>query len=447
VQAVVRICNRHLIPVWTISTGKNLGYGSAAPAQRGQVILDLKLMNRMIEVDPVMCTALVEPGVTYQQLKDYLVENEIPLWLSCPAPSAIAGPVGNTLDRGVGYTPYGEHFMMQCGMEVVLADGDILRTGMGGVENSNSWQVFKWGYGPYLDGIFTQSNYGICTKMGFWLMPQPPVYKPFAIRYEDDDDIHDIVETLRPLRIANIISNAMVFANVIWEAAATIPRSKYYDGTGVTPDSVLEQIKANEGVGAWNVYAALYGTQEQVDVNFAIIRGALEASGKARLITEEEAGNTEPFAYRAKLMRGDMTLQEFGLYRWRGGGGSMWFAPVAVAKGSETITQMNLAKEILNKYGFDYVAEFVVGMRDMHHIIDLLFNRNDPAEMEAANTCFAELLSEFGKRGYAVYRVNTAFMEEAADLYGPVKRKVDQAIKRALDPNGILAPGKSGITI
>ncbi len=447
VQAVVRICNQYRIPVWTISTGKNLGYGSAAPAQRGQVILDLKLMNRIIEVDPVLCTALVEPGVTYQQLKDYLVENDIPLWLSCPAPSAIAGPVGNTLDRGVGYTPYGEHFMMQCGMEVVLADGDVLRTGMGGVENSNTWQVFKWGYGPYLDGIFTQSNYGIVTKMGFWLMPQPPVYKPFAIRYEDDDDIHDIVETLRPLRIANVIPNAMVFANVMWEAAATIPRSKYYDGTGVTPDSVLEQIKANEGIGAWNVYAALYGTQEQVDVNFAILRQALEASGKGRLITEEEAGNTEPFAYRAKLMRGDMTLQEFGLYRWRGGGGSMWFAPVSVAKGSETITQVNLAKEILNRHGFDYVAEFVVGMRDLHHIIDVLFNRNDPAEMAAAHTCFAELLSEFGKRGYAVYRVNTAFMDEAADLYGPVKRRVDQALKRALDPNGILAPGKSGITI
>lgn len=63
--------------------------------------------------------------------------------------------------------------MMQCGMEVVMANGDVLRTGMGGVKGENSWQVFKWGYGPTLDGMFTQSNYGICTKMGFWLMPKP----------------------------------------------------------------------------------------------------------------------------------------------------------------------------------------------------------------------------------------------------------------------------------
>src|SRR5690606_9557886 len=142
------------------------------------VVLDLKRMNRILEVDPELCFALVEPGVTYQQLHDYIRERNYPLWLSVPAPSAIAGPTGNTLDRGVGYTPYGEHFLFACGMEVVLANGDVLRTGMGSLPKSNTWQVFKWGYGPYLDGIFTQSNYGIVTKFGFWLQPAPPAYKP-----------------------------------------------------------------------------------------------------------------------------------------------------------------------------------------------------------------------------------------------------------------------------
>ena len=121
VQGVVKICNEHKIPVWTISTGRNFGYGSAAPGQRGQVILDLKKMNKILHVDPELCTALVEPGVTYQQLYDYIQEHQLPLMLSFSAPSAIAGPLGNTMDRGVGYTPYGEHFLMQCGMEVVLA--------------------------------------------------------------------------------------------------------------------------------------------------------------------------------------------------------------------------------------------------------------------------------------------------------------------------------------
>jgi 4-cresol dehydrogenase (hydroxylating) len=219
VQHVVRVCNRYRIPVYTISTGRNFGYGSAAPVQRGQIVLDLKKMNRILKVDPEMCHALVEPGVTYQQLYDHIRENDLPLMLSFPAPSAIAGPVGNTLDRGVGYTPYGEHFMMQCGMEVVLADGEIYRTGMGGVQGSNTWQIFKWGYGPTLDGMFTQSNYGI-TKMGFWLMPRPPVFKPFEVIFDDEEDIVEIVEILRPLRISGTIPNSVVIATCCGKPAA-----------------------------------------------------------------------------------------------------------------------------------------------------------------------------------------------------------------------------------
>ena len=64
----------------------------------------------------------------------------------------------------------------------------------------------------------------------------------------------------------------------------------------------------------------------------------------------------------------------------------MWFAPVAAARPSECDKQMKLATDILNKYGFDYVAEFIVGWRDMHHIIDLLYDRTQAEEMERAHS-------------------------------------------------------------
>jgi 4-cresol dehydrogenase (hydroxylating) len=448
VQGVVRVCNQHRVPIWTISTGRNFGYGSAAPGQRGQAILDLKRMNRILEVDREMCTALVEPGVTYQQLYDYLEENDIPLMLSMPAPSAIAGPLGNTMDRGVGYTPYGEHFLMQCGMELVLANGEILRTGMGSVPGDKAWQVFKWGYGPTLDGLFTQANYGICTKMGFWLMPRPPAYKPFSIVFDEESDIAGIVELLRPLRISQVIPNSLVIANVLWEAgSANVRRADFTTEPGATPDAVLRRIQKEKNLGAWNVYAALYGTAGQVEVNWRIVQAAVRAHGRGRLVTEEEAGGTEPFAYRAKLMQGIPNLQEFGLYNWRGGGGSMWFAPVSQARGSECDKQKTLARTILNRHGLDYVGEFIVGWRDMHHVIDVLYDKVNPEETARARACFNELLDAFEKEGYAVYRVNTEFMDRVARVYGPVKRRVEHALKRALDPNNILAPGKSGIDL
>jgi len=445
IQKIVAVCNKHKVPIWTISTGKNLGYGSAAPGERGQVVLDLKRMNKIVEVNAELGYALVEPGVTYQQLYDYLQEKKIPLWMSVPAPSSICGPLGNTVDRGVGYTPYGEHFLFSCGMEVVLATGEVLRTGMGGVEKSNTWQVFKWGYGPYLDGIFTQSNFGIVTKLGIWLMPAPPAYKPFCIRFPDETDIVDIVETIRPLRISMIIPNAIVIASTIWEAAVTVKRSEYYQGKGQIPDQILREVAKKNNLGAWNVYAALYGSPEQIEVNWQIINAFFKKHPKCRITTEKEEAGNPVFEYRADLMRGKPNLTEFGLYNWRGGGGSMWFSPVSQAMGSETLKQMEMAKRILGKHGLDYVGEFIVGWRDMHHIIDVLFDKTNPEEVKAANTCFGELLDAFSKAGYGTYRTNTHFMDKVADTYGPVQHKVFQKLKKALDPNGILAPGKSGI--
>lgn len=445
VSRCVAVCNKYKVPVWPISTGRNLGYGSAAPGSRGQVVMDLRRMNKIIEVDADLGTALVEPGVTFQQLYDYLQDNKIPLWLSCPAPSSIAGPLGNAADRGVGYTPYGEHFMFSCGMEVVMPTGEVLKTGMGSLPNSNTAQVFKWGYGPYLDGIFTQSNYGIITKMGFWLMPAPPAFKPYVIRYPEETDIVDIVETLRPLRMAMVIPNAVVIVHALWELGSFLKRADYYTGPGSIPDSVVKEMVKKHKVGMWNVYCGLYGTPEQNEVNWNIIQHVVKSSGKGELLTAEQVGDDPVFKYRADLMQGKMNTAEFGLYNWRGGGGSAWFAPVSQARGSETMKQMEMTKRILGKYGFDYVSEFIVGWRDMHHIVDLLYDRTDPAQMQAAHACFDELLTEFSRHGYGTYRVNTAFMDKVADTYGPVKKEVNRKIKRALDPNGIIAPGKSGI--
>jgi 4-cresol dehydrogenase (hydroxylating) len=445
IQEIVGICNRYKVPVWPISTGKNLGYGSAAPAERGQVVLDLKRMNRILEVNKDLAYALVEPGVTYQQLYDHIAEHKLGLWLSVPAPSAIAGPTGNTLDRGVGYTPYGEHFLFACGMEVVLANGEVLRTGMGSLPNSNTWQVFKWGYGPYLDGIFTQSNYGIVTKFGFWLMPAPPVYKPFVIQYQNDEDIVEIVDTIRPLRINGVIPNAAVIAYALYDAPTKAKRSDYFTGPGAIPDAAVRKISKDHDLGIWNVYAALYGTQEQVDVNWKIVTQAFGRSGKATIRTEKEMAGDRAFDYRAEIMRGGMNLVEFALYNWRGGGGSMWFAPVSQALGSETLKQMSLTKQILGKHGLDYSGEFIVGMRDMHHIVDVLYDKTNPEQVTAAYQCFDELLTTFSDLGYGTYRVNTAFMDKVAHTYGPVQRQVHKILKDALDPNGILAPGKSGI--
>ena len=138
IRAILHVANQYRIPLWTVSTGRNFAYGGAAPRLPGSVVLDLQRMNRIIEVNETLAYALVEPGVSYFDLDAYLRSNGLKLWVDPPA-AGWGSVIGNTLERGFGYTPYGDHAAHQCGLEVVLANGDVVRTGMGAIDIGTLW--------------------------------------------------------------------------------------------------------------------------------------------------------------------------------------------------------------------------------------------------------------------------------------------------------------------
>src|ERR1017187_10088240 len=197
VSKVVRVANTLRIPIYPISTGKNLGYGGSAPNLSGSVVLDLKRMNRILEVSERNHSALVEPGVSYFDLYRYIQEKGLKLWVDVPDPGW-GSPVGNSLDRGGGYLlpQYRNHFDSHCGMEVVLANGEIMRTGMGALPGARTWQQYKSGFGPWIDGIFSQSNFGVVTKMGFWLLPAPDSYLVGTVTVPRYNDLIPLIDIL-----------------------------------------------------------------------------------------------------------------------------------------------------------------------------------------------------------------------------------------------------------
>lgn len=179
-----------------------VGYGGAAPWVRGAVVVDLgKRMNRILDINPEDCTCLVEPGVSYYALYEEIQRRGYKhLWIDVPDLGG-GSVLGNALDHGVGYTPYGDHWAMHSGLEVVTPTGEVVRTGMGALPGNNTWQVFPYGFGPVIEhvwprdsdillnmgcsdvsssGIFSQSSYGIVTKMGFGLMPDPGGHESFV---------------------------------------------------------------------------------------------------------------------------------------------------------------------------------------------------------------------------------------------------------------------------
>lgn len=84
VQDMMRLCNEFDIPVWPISIGRNTGYGGAAPRVPGSICLVLgKHMNHVLEVNAEDAYALVEPGVTFFDLHDYMEKRNLreKVWL------------------------------------------------------------------------------------------------------------------------------------------------------------------------------------------------------------------------------------------------------------------------------------------------------------------------------------------------------------------------------
>jgi 4-cresol dehydrogenase (hydroxylating) flavoprotein subunit len=72
--------------------------------------------------------------------------------------------MGNALERG--FSAAGDHSANICGLEVILANGQIVRTGMGAMANSSTWPLSKHGFGPWWDQMFVQGNFGVTS----WLI-------------------------------------------------------------------------------------------------------------------------------------------------------------------------------------------------------------------------------------------------------------------------------------
>ena len=168
VRAIVEIAGDRAVPLYPISTGNNWGYGTANPARDGCVVVDLSGLGRIVEIDPDLGVVTVEPGVTQQKLSDYLDENNLPFLVPVTGAGPHCSLVGNALERGYGITPYADHFAAVTALEAVLADGRVYRSALSELGGKQADRAYKWGIGPYLDGLFAQSGFAIA-------LPPPPL--------------------------------------------------------------------------------------------------------------------------------------------------------------------------------------------------------------------------------------------------------------------------------
>ena len=451
VQAVIRIANEFKLPLWTSSQGRNNGYGGAAPRVRGSVVLNLRRMNRVLEVNEESAYALIEPGVSFFDLYQHLQASGSKLWTSVPD-LGWGSVVGNTLDHGFGYTPYGDHVANQCGMEVVLPTGDVVRTGMGAMSNSKAWQVYKRGFGPSLDGLFMQSSLGVVTKMGVWLMPQPECYMPGWLTLRRDADLPLLLDRLRPLLINGTIPGMPMIINAVCAISALTSREQWSSNSEPLPDEVIESISRQPGMGRWVMRFALYGDEVVVDHQRAVVMRALGSIPGAEITFNKYRGDSLPtFANpHERVQAGVPSIDLNRMTKWYGGeeGGHIGFSSVLPITGRDAAPLVDLVKHRLADAGLDYSGVLVASRRSLVHVCLVVFDTKNETQTRAAYDVCKSMVEPAAKLGYGEYRAHLDFMDLVAGQYdfnGHALRRLNETLKDAIDPNGILSPGKQGI--
>ncbi len=480
VQAIVRVANQWNIPLYPISTGKDLGYGGSAPATSGSVVLDLKRMNRIIEVDDKNYFALVEPGVSYFDLYRYIQEKGLKVWVDVPDPGW-GSLIGNALDRGAGYLmpQFRNHFDSHCGMEVVLADGSLVRTGMGAMPNAKTWQQFKAGCGPWVDGIFSQSNFGIVTKMGFWLMPAPEAYLHCEVRAPLYNDLHALVSETNYLEDLHVINGmtslgspllniftpgAGTTRDIIFDGAPTISaeQKKLIETADVGYSKSLEDYGLRHQIPYWSLGITYYGPPEVVKAHWEatkrryskVIEGASFEEEDVILLplSKQEAENTKrPDEFGIPSLR-VFSIGARSRFSPTPSSGHFFFSPIIPRTGEGIIAANRVFTEAAKKYNLPFSSVFNLPFAPFERsfLFTFGFGISDDPEINAKHLAvLRKFIDIAAENGWGEYRSPTIIQEQVMKSYSfndNALMALHSKIKSALDPKGIISPGRYAIS-
>jgi FAD/FMN-containing dehydrogenase len=478
VQQVVRIAARHKVPLYPISRGHNWGYGAANPVVDGSIVVDLSGMDNVLDFDPELGTVTVEPGVTQAQLFEYLQDRGS----SYMVPTHGGGPdcsvLANALERGYGLTPDVDHFHAATRIRAVLPSGELYEpalTASGGAEVDG---LFKWGLGPYLDGMFTQGHLGIVTEMTVALVPKPEEVAAFLFWIAEDELLEEAVDGVRTVlqRYPGLVHSInLMNRQRTLSMVGPYPKDRVPPG-GVMSEELVADLTRHHGLPVWSGVGGLFGTR-------AVVRAARRDlsrimsrfSRRVAFVNRRTHGRLGLLRRWLPLRIGvlDTVVDKIGelldvlegrpsrvamtMVYWRSGQpprtdrdldpaadgrGLLWYAPLVPMRPEAVRRFVQVVGTICPPFGVEpLITLTAMSPRCFDSTIPILFDPKDADETRRAYDCRARLVEVGMENGFIPYRIAVDQMSALIDGSAVCWRLVDR-IKRSIDPDDIIAPGR-----
>lgn len=404
IQKIIELANLYLFPV--IPRGAGTGLSGGSVPIKGGVVLDLTRMDQILEIDEENLVAVVESGVVTARLQEE-VEKRGLFYPPDPASlktSTIGGNVAECAGGPRGFK-YGVTRDYILGLEVVTPTGDLLKIGGKTVKNVTGYDLVR---------LFTGSEgtLGIITKIILRLIPKPEAKKTMMAVYPRIDDATQTV-TL-------IIRKGIIPVTLELMDDLTILCVENYLHLGLPLD--VEAILIIEVDGP----ADLVEKQAKQVADLCRERGARKVK-----IAENEREEEEIWVARRAVSAAVVQIKPTKISE-----------DIAVPR-SQIPTMVRRLKEIASRYQLDLVIFGHAGDGNLHP--NILCDQRDLEEMKRVEKAVGELFQaavELGGTLSGEHGIGTMKAPYLKLETGDVGYKVMYAIKKALDPQNILNPGK-----
>ena len=405
VSRLLRFASERKIPV--TARGAGYGYvGSCVPV-RGGIALSLMRMNRIKEISFADAVAVVEPGVITADLQAKAREQKL---FYPPDPASMKDcTIGGNIATNAGgprCLKYGVTRNYVIGLEVVLASGEILRTG---------GRVHKNKTGFNLIGLFVGSEgmLGVVTEITVRLLPLPPARATLSAAF---GTMTEAAATVQAIFQAGFLPAALEIADHL-----TLEAARRDKGISLVPEG--------------NAYLLI-----EVDGQLETVRS--EAAGLEQLIAGRNPSSfatatTEEACENLWMLRRDFSnsLRTAGLTKLN--------EDVVVPR-SRLVELIEFGEALQKRHGFPIACFGHAGDGNIHVNI-MAANYEDPAVQKKVEQALDELFRQVLAWGGVItgeHGIGLAKKRWWPEATSDVAREVHRAIKDALDPAGILNPGK-----